>query len=42
MDERKRTQYTLIFTDLLLEDLAFHDETGNWVTIKRIERFYGT
>jgi len=38
MDESKRTRYTLIFTDLSLKDLAFHDKTGNQATLKRIDR----
>ena len=38
MEESKRTEYTLNFTDVSLEDLAFHDKTGNQATIKRIDR----
>ena len=38
MEEGKGNEYTLIFTDVSLEDLAFHDKAGNSATIKRIDR----
>ena len=38
MEESKGIEYTLIFTDLSLQDLAFHDKAGNQATIKRIDR----
>ena len=38
MEESKGNEYTLIFSDVSLEDLAFHDKAGNQVTIKRIDR----
>ena len=38
MDESKRNEYTLIFSDVSLEDLAFHDKAGNQTTIKRTNR----
>ena len=38
MDESKRNEYTLIFSDVSLEDLAVHDKAGNRTTIKRIDR----
>ena len=38
MEENKRTEYTLIFTDVSLDDLAFHDKAANQATIKRIDR----
>ena len=38
MEESKRNEYTLIFTDVSLEDLVFHDKAGNQATIKRIDR----
>ena len=38
MEESSGNEYTLIFTDVSLEDLAFHDKVGNQATIKRIDR----
>ena len=38
MEDSKRNEYTLIFTDVSLKDLAFHDKAGNSATIKRIDR----
>ena len=38
MEESKGNEYTLNFTDVSLEDLAFHDKVGNQATIKRIDR----
>ena len=38
MEESKGIEYSLIFTDLSLQDLAFHDKAGNQATIKRIDR----
>ena len=38
MEEGKGNEYALIFTDLSLKDLAFHDKVGNQATIKRIDR----
>ena len=38
MEESKGNEYTLIFSDVSLEDLAFHDKVGNPATIKRIDR----
>jgi toxin YoeB len=38
MEKGKRDEYILIFSDVSLEDLAFHDKAGNQATIKRIDR----
>jgi hypothetical protein len=38
MEESKGNEYSLIFTDVSLKDLAFHDKAGNLATIKRIDR----
>jgi len=38
MEDSTGNEYSLNFSDLSLEDLAFHDKTGNRVTIKRIDR----
>jgi len=38
MEEGTGNEYTLIFTDVSLKDLAFHDKAGNQATIKRIDR----
>jgi toxin YoeB len=38
METGKEKKYTLIFTDVSLKDLAFHDKEGNRATIKRIDR----
>ena len=38
MEKGTGNEYTLIFTDVSLKDLAFHDKTGNQATIKRIDR----
>ena len=38
MAESKGNEYTLIFSDVSLEDLAFHDKAGNRATKKRIDR----
>ena len=38
MEESKGIEYTLIFTDVSLGDLALHDKAGNQATIKRIDR----
>ena len=38
MEESKGNEYSLNFTDVALEDLAFHDKVGNRATIKRIGR----
>ena len=38
MEESKGNEYSLIFTNVSLEDLAFHDKVGNMATIKRIDR----
>ena len=38
MEESSRIEYTLKFTDVSLEDLAFHYKAGNKATIKRIDR----
>ena len=38
MEESKGNEYSLIFSDVSLEDLAFHDKAGNRATINRIDR----
>jgi toxin YoeB len=38
MEESKGYEYTLMFTDVSLKDLAFHNKAGNMATIKRIDR----
>ena len=38
MEESTGNEYTLIFSNLSLEDLSFHDKAGNQATIKRIDR----
>ena len=38
MEESKRNEYTLNFSDVSLKDLSFHDKAGNRTTIKRIDR----
>ena len=37
MDKSKGVEYTLMFSDVSLVDLAFHDKVGNRATLKRIE-----
>ena len=38
MEESTGNEYSLIFSDVSLKDLVFHDKTGNQATIKRIDR----
>ena len=38
MEAGKRDEYTLIFSNVALKDLAFHDKAGNRTTTKRIDR----
>ena len=38
MEENRGNEYTLIFTDVSLKDLAIHKKAGNKATIKRIDR----
>jgi toxin YoeB len=38
MEENRGNEYTLIFTDVALKDLAFHKKSGNKATIQRIDR----
>jgi toxin YoeB len=38
MGKSKGNEYTLIFSDLSLKDLASHEKAGNRATIKRIDR----